>query len=123
VNAKTILGLLSLAALASCGGIRQRQFEIHAIDDQLQPLPCLIVVDEKWPASEDAAVYTKSVVNVVFGDRDAVAVTVKAAEVDAAGKPLQMPTQGSVSRYPAETRVLRFTDPYKHLFILPLKQR
>jgi hypothetical protein len=123
-----ILRSLCLAVpglLVACGSIPTRTFQFDAIDVEEKPLPCVVVVNDKW---EDAA-RAQHFVNVGKGKTLALTLTFDHPEVEVTVAPVALnPDTGVVEHVPrdrtdksdyiAEPRTLTMDDPKKQLFIL-----
>ncbi len=116
---KPKLALVLVAALlASCSSaVPVRTFEIRAINDENDPVKCLIVVDRKWPTKGDTLTYTPGTVEVSF-PRERMTIAVKAVAVDDEGNITAVPTELGPSEYKMQSRDVRSKDPRVHLFIL-----
>lgn len=121
--------LVSCATLVACGGVPRRTFEIRAMDAEERPVPCLVIVDERW----DSAAGQKKITPVDGGalrvevefPRSEVGITLVPVQIDVDTKEVvNMPTNmNEAYDHQAEARFLRVDDPTRQLFILEPKNR
>ena len=64
MNTNRLLSLSLLLATAACGSIPTQQFTFDAVDTNEQPRPCMLVVNDDWPAAAEKGQY----VNVAGDD-------------------------------------------------------
>lgn len=107
----------SLLALCSCGAIPTREFEVRAIDVDGKSIPCLVVVDGKWPIEGTKPSFTDCRVTVEF-PRTNIRVLVKPALVNSEGTPQGVPRHNDAADYKTSSREVQLGDPELQLFIL-----
>lgn len=117
LSAPKVLILTAATLLASCGSIPTRDFEIRAVNTEGRKVPCLIVVDGKWPMKGETENFTDSSVTIAFR-RPEMRVLVKPARVNAEGKIVKTPGELDPAPYKTSARDVRFTDPKVQLFIV-----
>lgn len=123
-----LLSLALLPAFAACGAIPTKQFTFRAIDAGENPRPCMVVVDDDWPAAAEKEQFVH-----VTGDELKLTLPFRSSEIEITVAPV-MVENGKVTRVPKsrkeavdysgfkeETRRLRITDPALQLFILARK--
>jgi hypothetical protein len=113
-------------ALAACGSIPTKTFEIDAIDDEEKPVPAIVVVGEDWVGAADRHQFVnvdnkddRLPLKLSFEHGD-VEITVAEILVDPdTGKPTRVPrSRSDPSKYLVpDPRRLRATDPTVELFM------
>ena len=122
------LSFALLPVLTACSGIPTKQFTFRAIDAGENPRPCMVVVDDDWPAAAEKEQFIH-----VTGDDLKLTLPFRSSEVEVTIAPV-MVENGKVTRVPKsrkeavdysgfkeETRRLQITDPVLQLFILARK--
>lgn len=106
-----------LLVLCACGSIPSKEFEVRAINVEGKPVPCLVVVDGKWPLEGATPSYTDCRVKVDF-PRTNIRLLVKPAMVNDAGQVQGVPRHNDPADYKSDSREVQFGDPELQLFIL-----
>ena len=57
MNSRHLISLSLLFATAACGSIPTQQFTFDAIDTGENPRPCMLVVNDDWPAAAEKNQY------------------------------------------------------------------
>jgi hypothetical protein len=118
--------LVSVCALfASCGGPRLKTFEFRAIDDKREEVPCMIVVDDRWPETPDAGRYTfgedDGMVEIDYTGREVATVQLVPVDLDGEGNMIELPRAGQATnwRCPTNPRDVEYSDlsPVLYIFV------
>ena len=110
--------LLLALSTAACATVQTREFEIRAINDDEQPVKCLIIVDRKWPLEGDELTYTDGAIRTTFAAGTIVNIRVKPVATGADGSVARAPGPDDAGPYLSDERDLRRNDPRVQLFIL-----
>lgn len=128
MHANRLLSLSLLFATAACGSIPTQAFTFKALDAGENPRPCMVVVNDDWPAAAEKSQFVN-----VENDELTLTLPFPSSEVEVTIAPVIV-ENGKVTRVPKsrkeardysgfmdETRRLMLGDPKLQLFILPRK--
>lgn len=119
----------ALALLAACGSVPTRTLEIRAIDNDEQPVPCIVVIaGQDWATAAQNDQFAKGGeplrLKVAFENPE-VELIVAAVPVDAQGNvqkaPRSRPESTELTGLLTDNRRVRFTDHARLLFVLRRK--
>lgn len=129
MNSRYLISLSLLFATAACGSIPTQQFTFDAIDTGENPRPCMLVVNDDWPAAAEKNQY----LNVESDDTLTLTIAFPSSEVEVTMAPVIV-ENGKVTRVPKsrkeardysgfndEPRRLKLRDPKLQLFIMARK--
>jgi hypothetical protein len=113
------LGALFL--LAACGAPRIKMVRFEARTDAREELPCMIVVDDRWPENPSDARFTftnNGAVEVDFTGRENAMVELVPVELDDEGNPIRLPRDARETSWQGveNPRSIEFSDHQPHLF-------
>jgi hypothetical protein len=121
-----LTGVLLAVALTSCGGPRLKTFNFRAIDDRLDPVPCVFIENDEWPETlEDATIVDGDIgtdITIDFTKRNAAwvkLVPIDPADLDQDGNLVRVPQSSDqpLLRAKENPREVEFRDLPRVLFV------
>jgi hypothetical protein len=124
---KASLASLLCMALTSCGSVPTKAFRFQSINVQEVKCPCMIVVNDDWDTALskkqvfDAAKMDFFELKIPFAKRE---VAIRAVPIRSDGNVPRSRSElrNNPSRYEAQERNLRLTDPTSQLFVFNLSR-
>jgi len=113
---RKLIASFALSALAACGSVPSKNFDVRAINFDGDQVPCLVEVDRNFKEAIEAKRYTDCDVKVEF-TKERMNLRVYPTRRDSQGQ-IVPPDAAAQAEYLSEIREVQQTDPRTQLFIL-----